>query len=111
MRTLLLIVMATSCVLAQDDAGGTVVAPPSVHPDRTVTLRWSAPKGSRVALLIRGAAGEPKPPTKSARGVWYFEIVSTPPRYDQVQDVPHGAIHIRTYQSAMRKETRQLYVY
>ncbi len=150
MRTLLLILLATSCVLAQDDAPGTIVPPPMVRPDRTVTLRWSAPSASGVMLMIRGAGFKPQPMTKGPKGIWeitvgplepeiyeyafvvdgtvtqdtnnhsisnagptsrYFEVTSTPPRFDQVQDVPHGAIHLRTYQSAMRKETRQMYVY
>jgi enterochelin esterase family protein len=39
------------------------------------------------------------------------EIPGTPPRFDEVQDVPHGAIHIRTYKSTPLKRQRSLYVY
>jgi enterochelin esterase family protein len=39
------------------------------------------------------------------------EVPGTPPRFDEVQDVPHGAIHIRTYTSTPLKRRRNLYVY
>ena len=39
------------------------------------------------------------------------EIPGTPPRFDEVQDVPHGAIEIRTYRSTPLKRWRKLYVY
>jgi enterochelin esterase family protein len=39
------------------------------------------------------------------------EIPGTPPRFDEVQDTPHGAIHIRTYISTPLKRFRKLYVY
>lgn len=39
------------------------------------------------------------------------EVPGTPPRFDQVQDVPHGAIHIRTYKSTPLQRQRKLYIY
>lgn len=39
------------------------------------------------------------------------EIPGTPPRFDQVQDVPHGTIQIRTYRSTPLNRFRKLYVY
>lgn len=39
------------------------------------------------------------------------EIPGNPPRFDQQQDVPHGALHILTYRSTPLKKTRKLYVY
>lgn len=39
------------------------------------------------------------------------EIPGTPPRFDQVQDVPHGTIQIHTYMSTPLKRLRKLYVY
>lgn len=39
------------------------------------------------------------------------EVPGTPPRFDEVQDVPHGAIHIRLYKSTPLKIGRKLYVY
>jgi enterochelin esterase-like enzyme len=39
------------------------------------------------------------------------EVPGNPPRFDQVQDVPHGSIDIQTYASAVSKTQRGLYVY
>jgi hypothetical protein len=33
------------------------------------------------------------------------------PRFDELQPVPHGALHIRTYISTPLKRSRNLYVY
>ena len=40
-----------------------------------------------------------------------MEVPGNPPRFDEVQAVPHGALHIRTYLSTPLKKQRQLYVY
>lgn len=40
-----------------------------------------------------------------------LEIPGTPPRFDEVQDVPHGSIQVRSYTSTPLKRRRQLYVY
>ncbi|MGJ5814270.1 esterase [Paludibaculum fermentans] len=39
------------------------------------------------------------------------EIPGVPPRFDQVQDVPHGSIDILTYPSAISRTQRGVYVY
>jgi enterochelin esterase family protein len=39
------------------------------------------------------------------------DVPGDPPRFDQVQDVPHGSIDILTYPSAVSKTQRGLYVY
>ena len=39
------------------------------------------------------------------------EIMGNPPRFDQVQEVPHGSINIHTYASKASKTQRALYVY
>ena len=39
------------------------------------------------------------------------DVPSDPPRFDQVQDVPHGSIDILTYPSGVSKTQRGLYVY
>jgi enterochelin esterase-like enzyme len=39
------------------------------------------------------------------------EIPGTPPRFDQLQAVPHGALSIRSYVSTPLKAPRKLYVY
>jgi enterochelin esterase family protein len=40
-----------------------------------------------------------------------LDVPASPPRFDQAQDVPHGAIHILSYTSTPLKQRRQLYVY
>jgi enterochelin esterase family protein len=40
-----------------------------------------------------------------------FEIPGNPPRFDEIQNVPHGALQIRTYTSTPLKTIRHLYVY
>lgn len=49
--------------------------------------------------------------TGNALDASIVEVPGTPPRFDEVQNVPHGAVHIRTYQSTPLKRTRGLYVY
>ncbi len=39
------------------------------------------------------------------------EVPGTPPRFDEVQNVPHGALQIRIYESTPLKKIRRLYVY
>jgi enterochelin esterase family protein len=39
------------------------------------------------------------------------EIPGDPPRFDQVQEVPHGSVDIHTYVSGVSKTQRGLYVY
>jgi enterochelin esterase family protein len=39
------------------------------------------------------------------------EIPGTPARFDEVRDVPHGAIHIRSYTSTPLKRPRSMYIY
>ena len=39
------------------------------------------------------------------------EVPGNQPRFDEVQAVPHGALHIRTYLSTALKKQRRLYVY
>ncbi|HLK65131.1 MAG TPA: alpha/beta hydrolase-fold protein [Bryobacteraceae bacterium] len=39
------------------------------------------------------------------------EVPGNPPRFDQVQEVPHGSIDIHTYSSGVSKTQRGLYVY
>jgi enterochelin esterase-like enzyme len=39
------------------------------------------------------------------------EVLGTPPRFDQIQNVPHGTVQIRTYTSTPLQRVRKLYVY
>ena len=40
-----------------------------------------------------------------------LEIPGTPPRADQRRDVPHGAVHVRTYRSTVLGMDRRLFLY
>jgi enterochelin esterase-like enzyme len=53
------------------------------------------------------------PSVKSGRSpdASIVEIPGNPPRFDELQPVPHGALHIRTYLSTPLKRPRKLYVY
>lgn len=39
------------------------------------------------------------------------DVPGNPPRFDELQPVPHGVLHIRTYFSTPLKKARKLYVY
>lgn len=40
-----------------------------------------------------------------------LDIPGTPPRFDELQDVPHGAVHILRYYSTTQDLNRKVYVY
>jgi len=40
-----------------------------------------------------------------------LDVPGTPPRFDEVRDVPHGTIQIRNYVSTPLKQARRMYVY
>ncbi|MDP9050300.1 MAG: alpha/beta hydrolase-fold protein [Acidobacteriota bacterium] len=46
-----------------------------------------------------------------AFGASLLDVPGNPPRFDQVQDVPHGTIQIRSYTSTPYRKQRTLYVY
>jgi enterochelin esterase-like enzyme len=49
--------------------------------------------------------------TGQTLGSSLLEIPGTPPRFDEVRNVPHGTIHIRSYTSTPLKQPRRMYVY
>jgi len=49
--------------------------------------------------------------TGRALGGNLLEIPGTPPRFDEIQDVRHGSLQVRTYTSTPLHRRRQLYVY
>lgn len=53
------------------------------------------------------------PVLKNGRGLdaSVVEVPGTPPRFDQIQNVAHGTIQIRTYTSTPLRRLRKLYVY
>jgi enterochelin esterase family protein len=58
---------------------------PEVHPDRTVTFRFFAPKASEVVLMgspgILEVIKEPKPLVKDDKGVWSLTVGPIPPGF------------------------------
>lgn len=47
----------------------------------------------------------------AAPGSNLFEVPGDPPRFDELQDVPHGSVHILTYYSTVQELFRYAYVY
>ena len=41
----------------------------------------------------------------------YFEVPGNPPRFDQLQDVPHGSVQYRTYRATESKALRTVAIY
>jgi enterochelin esterase-like enzyme len=76
----------------------------------TVTIGPVEPEIYTYSFLIDGVAN---PITNASAGVEssMVEIPGDPPRFDQVQEVPHGSTNIHIYPSAVSKTQRGLYVY
>lgn len=47
----------------------------------------------------------------TAPGFNLVNVPGTPPRFDELWDVSHGTVQIKTYYSTVQKKTRKLYVY
>jgi enterochelin esterase family protein len=110
------------------------VRSPDVKPDRTVFFHIAAPDANDVKLRFDGKL---YPMTKDETGGWsttigpiapevyeysydigganvnqtQVEVPGNPPLYDQVQDVPHGAVVLMTYFSKVQNRVRPLRVY
>jgi enterochelin esterase family protein len=107
---------------------------PDVHADRTITFRISAPTAAGVKLRF---ADKDYSMSKDAKGVWsttvgpvdpdiysysfeiggarfdndHVEVSGATPRYDELRDVPHGSIVLRTYASRIQGRQRSLRIY
>ncbi|HUO21002.1 MAG TPA: alpha/beta hydrolase-fold protein, partial [Caulobacteraceae bacterium] len=108
---------------------------PDVHADRTITFRIVAPTAPVVNLIF---ADHGYPMTKDDKGVWSatlgpfepdiygysfdigganvnpdaVEVPGNPtPRYDELQDAPHGSMTFRTYSSKIHGMQRTFRVY
>jgi enterochelin esterase family protein len=107
---------------------------PDVQPDRKVTFRISAPSTPDVQLRF---ATQNYPMTKGAKGIWsvtvgpvdpgiyqysfdiggarvnngQVEVPGNLPRYDQLQDVPHGTVVLHTYFGKVENRERNFRVY
>ncbi len=110
---------------------------PDLHADRTVTFRISAPTAAGVTLRFDGK-DYPMSSDEQHKSVWKatvgpaqpdiynysFEIggarvesdqMEVPggatPRYDELRNVPHGSIVLRTYSSKIQGRQRSMRVY
>lgn len=110
------------------------VLSPEVHADRTITFRIMAPKAPEVNLVFDGRGFAM---TRAKDGVWsttigplspdiygyafdfggasvnaaQVEVPGNRPRYDEVQNVPHGSMTIRTYTSKIHNRPRTFRIY
>jgi enterochelin esterase-like enzyme len=107
---------------------------PDIQPDRKITFRISAPTASGVQLRF---ANKDYPMTKGDKGVWsatvgpvepeiyqysfqiggarvnngQVQVPGNPPRYDELQNVPHGTIALHTWFGKVQNRERNFRVY
>lgn len=81
----------------------------------TVTIGPLEPEVYGYAFLVDGVRGiDESNPNVRPGGVvfWsYFEIPGNPPRFDELQDVPHGSVQYRTYRSTQSRTFRNVAIY
>ena len=81
----------------------------------TLTIGPLEPEVYRYAFFVDGVRGidESNPNVRPGGAVlWsYFEIPGDPPRFDELQDVPHGSVQYRTYRSTQSKTFRNVAIY
>jgi enterochelin esterase-like enzyme len=81
----------------------------------TVTIGPLEPDVYRYVFRIDGVRGidQSNPNVRPGGAVhWsYFEVPGNPPRFDELQDVPHGSVQYRTYRSTQSKTFRRLAIY
>jgi len=88
---------------------------PQVHPGRSVAFPLCAPGESAGQPLFASAV----PPTASARSALGGAAVpgapqaprTPPPRFDEVQNVPHGSVFIGAYTSTPLGLARRVFIY
>jgi enterochelin esterase-like enzyme len=81
----------------------------------TATAGPVAPEIYQYNFVVDGVRildpGNPNLKNGRALDASIVEVPGNPPRFDEVQAVPHGALQIRMYQSTPLKKPRRLYVY
>ena len=81
----------------------------------TVTIGPLEPDVYRYAFFVDGVRGidEANPSVRPGGAIlWsYFEVPGNPPRFDELQDVPHGSVQFRTYRSTQSKTFRNVAIY
>jgi enterochelin esterase-like enzyme len=81
----------------------------------TLTIGPLEPDVYRYVFLVDGvrAIDEANPNVRPGGAIlWsYFDIPGNPPRFDELQDVPHGSVHFRTYRATESKALRKVAIY
>jgi enterochelin esterase-like enzyme len=81
----------------------------------TLTIGPLEPDAYRYALLIDGvrAIDQANPNVRPGGTIlWsYFDVPGNPPRFDELQDVPHGSVQYRTYRARESKIVRNVAIY
>jgi enterochelin esterase family protein len=81
----------------------------------SLTIGPVEPEIYTYSFLVNGLkvldSSNPTVKTGNALDASVVEVPGTPPRFDEVQNVPHGAIHVRTYNATALGRQRSLYVY
>lgn len=81
----------------------------------TVTVGPLKPKIYTYALLVDGLRildpQNPELQIGTVPGFNLLNIPADPPRFDELQNVPHGAVHIRTYYSTIQNKFQKVYIY
>jgi hypothetical protein len=80
----------------------------------TATVGPLAPEISEYWFLVHGVRvldGQNKRVKPGDFSASLLEIPANPPRFDQVQDVPHGTLELVTYRSTPFDKRRDLYVF
>jgi len=97
---------------------GDTVRFPMIKDERgrwAVTVGPLKPRIYTYALLVDGLRIldplNPELQLGTAPGFNLLNVPGNPPRFDELQDVPHGAVHIRTYYSKVQKKFHKVYVY
>jgi enterochelin esterase-like enzyme len=81
----------------------------------SVTVGPVEPEIYTYSFLVDGVKmidlGNPTMKVGAAIDASVVEVPGNPPRFDEVQNVPHGSVNIHTYMSAAENMQRGLYVY
>lgn len=81
----------------------------------SLTIGPVEPDVYRYAFLVDGVRtldnANPNIKPGGATAWSYFEVAGNPPRFDEVQDVPHGSVHYRTYRSSQSHLLRTVVIY
>ena len=81
----------------------------------TVTIGPLDPDVYRYVFFVDGVRGiDQANPNERPGGTihWsYFDVPGNPPRFDELQDIPHGSVQYRTYRSTESKAIRKVAIY